>query len=208
MTASVALGVAVDSTVHLVTWLYHGQARGLDRRNATLMAYEHCATATVQGAMISGLGLAVFAASSFTPTRQFGYLMITIQSAALLGDLVMLPALLCGPLGKFFERKQRRGADTLGDIEGEGPADEPRPLPEAPAVANGHVEVPHRRREKVATSKNGQHAQTGEPVGASVDRSENGHAPTTAAHHAPEAEPLSTASHQALRDKLRSFRRK
>jgi predicted RND superfamily exporter protein len=149
MTASVALGVAVDSTVHLVTWFYHGQARGLDRRGATLMAYEHCATATVQGAMISGLGLAVFAFSSFTPTRQFGYLMITIQSAALLGDLVMLPAILCGPLGKFFERKHH------GRHESEIIAEPASELPIVDADGDDDVDIPVLSRDGYERTDNG-----------------------------------------------------
>jgi uncharacterized protein len=182
MTASVALGVAVDSTVHLVTWFYHGQARGLNRRDATLMAYEHCATATVQGAMISGLGLAVFAVSSFTPTRQFGYLMITIQSAALLGDLVLLPSLLCGPMGKFFERKRRPTPAKTAVVE--------EPASELPLVEE-FVEEP------VA------HV----PSASRHERGENGHSPTPPAHHIQEGEPLVSPASKALREKLRAFRR-
>jgi hypothetical protein len=194
MTASVALGVAVDSTVHLVTWFYHGQARGLDRRNATLMAYEHCATATVQGAMISGLGLAVFAFSAFTPTRQFGYLMITIQSAALLGDLVMLPAILCGPLGKFFERKHRARVEATAIVE--------EPAAELPIVADTAARPVHAT---AAAATNGAAATQGEPVGVTAERRENGHAP--AGRHVAEPEPLSSPANKALRDKLRTFRR-
>jgi hypothetical protein len=180
MTASVALGVAVDSTVHLVTWFYHGQARGLDRRNATLMAYEHCATATVQGAMISGLGLAVFAVSSFTPTRQFGYLMITIQSAALLGDLVMLPAILCGPLGKFFERKRRTMPPKSTVVD--------EPAMELPLLDDVG-------EEPVAQGLSASHQSRGE----------NGHSPTPPAHHS--AEPVTSPANKVLREKLRAFRR-
>ncbi|MEX2317702.1 MAG: MMPL family transporter [Pirellulales bacterium] len=182
MTASVALGVAVDSTVHLVTWFYLGQAKGLDRRGATLMAYEHCATATVQGAMISGLGLAVFAASSFTPTRQFGYLMITIQSTALLGDLVLLPALLCGPLGKFFERKRRAHAKSAIVDE---------PAADLPIVEGFTAEI----------------ETPADAISANGDRSDNGHTPQQTARRTADAQPLNSPAHTALRDKLRSFRR-
>jgi hypothetical protein len=103
MTASVALGVAVDNTVHLVTWFRDALRRGMNRRDAMLSAYDRCATAMAQTALVGGVGLVVFAFSAFTPTQQFGYMMITILCAALIGDLVMLPALLCSPLGKFFE---------------------------------------------------------------------------------------------------------
>ncbi|MEM6798918.1 MAG: MMPL family transporter, partial [Planctomycetota bacterium] len=102
MTASVALGVAVDDTIHFLTWFRRGIVQGLDRRSATLLAFDRCAVAMTQTTLIAGLGLAVFATSTFTPTQQFGYLMITMLGAALVGDLVMLPAILCGPLGRFF----------------------------------------------------------------------------------------------------------
>jgi hypothetical protein len=204
MTASVALGVAVDSTVHLITWFYHGKARGLNRRDATLLAYEHCATATVQGAMISGLGLAVFAASSFTPTRQFGYLMITIQSTALLGDLVMLPAILIGPLGVFFERKHRRKAETTALVA--EPAAE-LPVVAELAAANGKADDRKRAREHVIAAKKSTPAERKELAASGTERIENGHPPTPPAHHPPEGEPVTSAANKALRDKLRSFRR-
>jgi predicted RND superfamily exporter protein len=105
MAASVALGVAVDDTLHFLTWFGRGIREGLDRRTATEQAFERCATAMMQTTLIGGMGLAVFAVSTFTPTQQFGSLMITILAIALVGDLVMLPALLCGPLGWFFAPK-------------------------------------------------------------------------------------------------------
>lgn len=102
MTASVALGVAVDDTVHFLTWFRRGVREGLNRVEATMLAYDRCAKAMMQTTIIGGLGLSVFATSSFTPTQQFGYLMITMLGAALVGDLLLLPAILAGPLGRFF----------------------------------------------------------------------------------------------------------
>lgn len=102
MTASVALGVAVDDTVHFLTWFRRGVKQGLNRVQAVMLAYDRCATAMLQTTIIGGLGLAVFATSTFTPTQQFGYLMISMLGAALIGDLLLLPAILAGPLGKFF----------------------------------------------------------------------------------------------------------
>lgn len=37
-----------------------------------------------------------------TPTKQFGYLMLTILLAGVVAELVLLPALLAGPLGRVF----------------------------------------------------------------------------------------------------------
>jgi predicted RND superfamily exporter protein len=118
MTASVALGVAVDDTIHFVWWFQHGISEGMDRKSAVAYAYDRCGTAMTQTTIIAGLGLAVFAASTFTPTQQFGILMITMLSAALVGDLLLLPALLAGPVGSFFSRRvARRAARQLTDDE-------------------------------------------------------------------------------------------
>lgn len=57
-----------------------------------------------QTTLIAGLGLLVFWFSSFQPISQFGLLMFILLVAALLGDLVFLPALLATRLGKPFER--------------------------------------------------------------------------------------------------------
>lgn len=105
MTASVAMGVAVDDTIHFLTWFRRGLDDGLDRRKAIMLAYDRCATAMTQTTMIAGLGLAVFALSTFTPTQRFGMLMLTLMVAALLGDLIFLPAILAGPFGRVFSAR-------------------------------------------------------------------------------------------------------
>ena len=51
-----------------------------------------------QTTIVGGLGLFVFALSTFTPTQRFGTLMLVMLAVALVGDLIMLPALLAGPL--------------------------------------------------------------------------------------------------------------
>ncbi|MFT7638813.1 MAG: putative RND superfamily exporter protein [Pirellulaceae bacterium] len=105
MTASVAMGVAVDDTIHFLNWFRSGMVSGLDRKQAIGLAYRRVATAMTQTTLIGGLGLSVFAFSTFTPTQRFGVLMLTLLAMALIGDLIFLPALLAGPLGKFFEPK-------------------------------------------------------------------------------------------------------
>ena len=108
MTASVALGVAVDDTMHYLTWFRRGLDEGLDRKGAAMRAYERCGTAMTQTTLIGGLGLAAFAFSTFTPTQRFGTLMLTLLAVALVGDLVFLPALLTGPLGRVFGPSRRK----------------------------------------------------------------------------------------------------
>ncbi len=102
MTASVAMGVAVDDTIHFLTWFRRGIREGMERKEAIRDAYSHVAVAMTQTTLIGGLGLSVFALSTFTPTQRFGTMMLTLLVAALYGDLILLPALLAGPLGKYL----------------------------------------------------------------------------------------------------------
>lgn len=104
MTASVALGVAVDDTVHFMNWFRDGLRQGMDRRGAVMLAYRMCAGAMTQTSLIGGIGLGVFALSNFTPTQTFGIMMPSMLGAALVGDLLLLPAMLVGPLGYFFSK--------------------------------------------------------------------------------------------------------
>ena len=105
MTASVARGIAVDDTIHYLTWYRDALGRGDTRKSAIKYAYEKVGTAMTQTTLIGGLGLAAFAMSTFTPTQRFGSLMLFLLAAALIGDLIVLPAVLASPLGKYFGRE-------------------------------------------------------------------------------------------------------
>jgi predicted RND superfamily exporter protein len=107
MSASIALGVAVDDTIHFMTWFRDDLDRTGDRRSAILAAFRRCATPTTQAALVNGLGLSVFATSTFMPTRKFGWLMLVILIAGLIAELVMTPALLAGPLGAAFKPRRK-----------------------------------------------------------------------------------------------------
>ena len=128
MTASVALGVAVDDTIHYLTWFRRGLDEGRDRKGAVMLAYERCGTAMTQTTLIGGLGLAVFAFSTFTPTQRFGLLMFTLLFAALFGDLIFLPAVLSSPIGRFFRPSRKSPKE--------------RPGPRLPAEAAVSLSVP------------------------------------------------------------------
>ncbi len=117
MTASVAMGVAVDDTIHFLTWFRDGLRRGLDRREAIFVAYKHVAPAMTQTTIIGGLGLSVFALSTFTPTQRFGTLMLSLLAAALVGDLIFLPALLASPLGRIFSVRPAKPNPQGGAVQ-------------------------------------------------------------------------------------------
>jgi predicted RND superfamily exporter protein len=126
MTASIALGVAVDDTIHYLNWFREELDRLGDRKKAILAAYKHCATPTLQAAVISGLGLSIFALSTFTPTQRFGVLMLVILWLGAIAELIYFPALLAGPLGRVFRpRRQAAQQPAAAPVA----SDEPKPLP-------------------------------------------------------------------------------
>ena len=102
MTASVAMGVSVDDAAHFITWFRFGVAKGLNHKDATIYAYRNASLAMAQSSVIVGFGLLVFALSSFVPTQRFGLLMFVLLTLGLFADLVLMPAIVAGPMGKFF----------------------------------------------------------------------------------------------------------
>lgn len=113
MTASVAMGVAVDDTIHFLSWFRHNLDAGMERIEAIKATYRRVGPAMTQTTIVGGLGLFVFALSSFTPTQQFGTLMLVMLAAALVGDLIFLPALLAGPLGRLFKARPPKPTANL-----------------------------------------------------------------------------------------------
>ena len=67
MTASVALGIAVDDTFHYLIWFTRGRNRGLSQAEAVQLAYKKCGPAMTQTTLICGCGLVVFLLSGFAP---------------------------------------------------------------------------------------------------------------------------------------------
>ena len=102
MTASVALGIAVDDTLHFLTWFQRARRSGHGRRAAIVGAYRRCTAAMWQTTAVCALGMLAFVFSEFVPISRFAWLMAAALLAALVGDLVLLPALLASRFGRFF----------------------------------------------------------------------------------------------------------
>ncbi len=133
MTASVALGIAVDGTLHLLSWFRKGVIEGLSRRDAIAKAMGHCGPALWQTSMAVGLGLLMLYSAELLLVSRFGWLMAALIGAALVGDLILLPALLAGPMGPIIERSIARSQEELETA----PA-HPMPSPEL-APQPGHL---------------------------------------------------------------------
>jgi len=143
MAPSVALGVTVDDVVHFMLWFRKGIAEGLDRRQATMLAYKGCARAMYQSWGVIGIGLSVFALSPFGPTQRFGYMMLSMLTIALVGNLVFLPALLAGPLGGVFawsiRRMEKRKAAREGRRVQVDPGSDTLPAPHVRPLSDKQV---------------------------------------------------------------------
>ena len=106
LTASAALGIAVDDLLHYITWFQRNIAQGGTIAESVRFAYRRCGTAMIQTTLICSLGLVVFSLSSFAPMARFGWCMFALLLLALAADLIVLPAILLSPLGKPFVPKK------------------------------------------------------------------------------------------------------
>lgn len=115
ITASVALGIAIDGTLHLLTWFRDGLRDGMSREDAIALGLAHCGPAMWQTSAAIGLGLLMLYNTELLLISRFGWLMAALIAAALVADIVFLPALLAGPLGTLIER--RAGVTAQTDID-------------------------------------------------------------------------------------------
>lgn len=88
MTASLALGIAVDDTIHFLLW--HRETGSITD------SMRYCGTAMLQTSVILGGSVCLYAFCGFLPTVRFGCLLSAMMMVALVGDLILLPALLSG----------------------------------------------------------------------------------------------------------------
>jgi uncharacterized protein len=163
ITASVALGIAVDGTLHLLTWFRHGISNGRTRRVAISEALDHCGPALCQTSIAVGIGLFVLLPAELSLISRFGWLMSAMIVTALFADLVLLPSLLASKLGWWIMKadveKQIKQAsedadssdqsqEAAGDSEGTSQAELP-----AESEERAQPKAPHMLRSSEATPK-------------------------------------------------------
>ena len=94
MIASVAVGIAVDDTIHVYHGFVHRIQRGVKPVTAIVRSYRQAGRAVITTTIILSAQFLVLTSSQFVPTTNFGLLTSIGLVAALLFDLVLLPALL------------------------------------------------------------------------------------------------------------------
>ncbi len=113
---AVALGLAVDDTIHFLVRLQEERARGRSLRSAVRHAFRGAGTAIVYTSLLLALGLGVMAGSDLVTSQHFALLACATMVAALFADLLVLPALLhlLGPERLGLESPPSSGGSLKG----------------------------------------------------------------------------------------------
>ncbi len=117
MTASVALGIAVDDTLHFLLWYRRETSTGSTPLDAVRSSLSHCGPAMINTSLIVGVGLLAYSQSGFAPIQRFAQMMIALMAAALVGDLILLPALLLSRLGKSLQQRDTTTGSDQAESE-------------------------------------------------------------------------------------------
>ena len=91
---TIAFGIAIDDTVHFLSRFFAARQRGVTVGSALESATLTAGRVMVLTTVLLTAGIGVTLLSDFTPIRQFGGMLMITLWAALLTDLLLLPALL------------------------------------------------------------------------------------------------------------------
>jgi hypothetical protein len=92
--AAVALGIAVDDTIHFLTDYQRRRAQGVPIMETLQGVIQDKGRAIISSSMILTIGFGVLVLSRFMPVVHFGLLCAVIMITALIGDLVLMPAMI------------------------------------------------------------------------------------------------------------------
>jgi predicted RND superfamily exporter protein len=108
---SVALGVAVNDTIHFVTRFKEELFLSGDRKMAVRATLLSTGRAIIFTSILMIFGFGTMMTTRFVGIFQMGLLGAVTLFAALLGDLLLLPVCLVifRPWERFIEKKQREG---------------------------------------------------------------------------------------------------
>jgi diguanylate cyclase (GGDEF)-like protein len=92
--ASIAIGLAVDDTIHYLVRYNREFKTDLDEKRAIRDTLTHVGRPITFTTVTICVGFSVLLFSSFKPTAIFGVMMVITSLSALVGDLILLPSLL------------------------------------------------------------------------------------------------------------------
>ncbi|MBL8849514.1 MAG: MMPL family transporter [Planctomycetaceae bacterium] len=94
MTGSIAIGISVDCTFHYLVKYQEEFKKGMTSVDASCAALAHTGKPLMESTVISSMGMLALCLSRFTPTSRFGWLMASLMLVSVIGELILLPALL------------------------------------------------------------------------------------------------------------------
>ena len=92
--ASIAIGLAVDDTIHYLFRYNHEFKEDLDRNRALADTLRKVGRPIVFTTLTICIGFSILTLSNFKPTAVFGIMMVITMLSALVGDLILLPSLM------------------------------------------------------------------------------------------------------------------
>jgi len=92
--ASIAIGLAVDNTIHYLVCYNNEFKKDLDKDRALTDTIMRVGKPVIFTAITIGLGFSILMFSHFEPTAIFGLMMVITMCSALVGDLILLPSLM------------------------------------------------------------------------------------------------------------------
>lgn len=94
MIAAVTLGIAVDDTVHFLTWFMRYSGPGVSIKEALLKTHKIVGKPIIITTLLLSLSFSVLLMGSFKPVQTYGILTSFSLIVALIADLFFLPALI------------------------------------------------------------------------------------------------------------------
>ncbi len=92
--ASIAIGLAVDDTIHYLVRYNSEFKKDLDKDRAMRTTLTAVGRPIIFTSLTIGIGFSVLLFSHFQPTAIFGFLMVITMISALVADLILLPTLM------------------------------------------------------------------------------------------------------------------
>ena len=94
MIASIAIGVAVDDTIHFLHHFKHARGQGKEVEQAIAVSLQHCGRAIVSTSLVLALGFSVYLTATMYHLQRFGSLIALTAVMALLTNIIIGPAVL------------------------------------------------------------------------------------------------------------------
>jgi predicted RND superfamily exporter protein len=93
---TLALGIAVDDTIHTLVGYRRFRRAGADPRAALATTFDHVLPAVIYTSVVIATGFAVLGLSEFLLTRNLGLVTTVVVGISLVANTTLLPAILLG----------------------------------------------------------------------------------------------------------------